>query len=138
MLIEWTAEQKQHVREIVETWAVKRYDVKTFDRIDLDKWASVMNYHTKQLISITQWRDPALFQELGRLANEANGFFARSKEFSTSVTRYEVHDLIRYMEVTGANKDEFFSALTELCVHAPTLLTDARLFVNGRDITKGL
>lgn len=119
----------RQLKDVVETWAIQRHGVREFTRADLDRWCQAMNDRTRHVIHLYQKRDPEFYQALALVANDIAEARARNEVLQTPIHQ----DLIRDMGVT---EEAYYSALSELCVNASTMLTKrARIIADGKDVT---
>jgi hypothetical protein len=116
------------LKNVVETWAIQRVKVKEFNRADLDRWCQAMNDRTRHVIHLWEIRDPTFYQ---RIATESDTVMRYINEGKIDGAKGRM--LMAQFEVWDV---DFYSALTELCVNASTMLTkSAKIVADGKDVT---
>jgi len=59
------------IREIVETWMIRRYQVQEFTQRDLRHFIEVHNANTRRLIRAFEYENPEFWSALAELATNA-------------------------------------------------------------------
>ena len=119
--------------DIVTPW-IRERESRQFHLGDLRKFVEAMNNRSRALIAELQNTNPMYWQELGRLAEDAETY-AREGErctldpFRTILAR-------KFMKPFEMTDPKFYSALMELSIHAVSLVTPgARIIADGVDRT---
>lgn len=123
----------RRVKDIVETWNIRKTNNRVFTRSDLLHFVEINNAMTKRLISELQQRVPEWWQEYARVAEAASIYTAPNQTVDDIEYRGKA---LRMVNEFGVQEHDFYVGLMELAINAVTLTTPgARIIADGVDRT---
>lgn len=130
-----TPDTLQRVKEVVETWDIHRKDRRGFNAVDMRKFVEAMNDRTKQIIRLVRREDVSFYQAVANTSNNAANWLAwvvSSDAQPSPLTDAQAEIVRPFIRAFNTDSQDFYTALTELCVNAQTQLTPgARLMADG-------